>query len=297
MKIETLLVALDFSETAFAGARWAIEQLAPRNVTLLHVIDPPDRPRYAAALLLVEDAVEATAREFAERRLREFTEEISFRAVRSEVRVGKPSAQIRSVAREIGVDLVVIGPHGDRPLPWKFLGTTAERVVRSCPVPVLVATNPEPRQPQRILTPVDDASITPVVLEWTRFLAERWNADVTLLHVWSNALYSHVASMTYATTRDEDAAQKEIRTEMSEAAAHWLDMMARTGLDPARVTPAVRYGNAGEIAVEMAADLHAGVLVMGRTGSGLIEEAVLGSTVRTVLHGSRCPILVVTEPV
>ena len=296
MKIETLLVALDFSETDFAGARWAIQQFAPRNVTLLHVIDPPDRPRYAAAFLLVEDALEATAREFADRRLRDFAQELSPRAVQSEIRVGRPSAQITSVAREIGADLVVIGPHGDRPRPWKFLGTTAERVVRSCPVPVLVATNPDPHPPQRILTPVDDASITPAVLEWTRALAERWNAEVTLLHVWSNALYGHLASMSYATARDEEAAQKEIRTEMSEAAARWLDEMARTGLEPARVTITVRYGNAGEIAVETADEVHAGLVVMGRRGSGLIE-AVLGSTVRTVLHGSRCPILVITEPV
>jgi len=296
MKIETLLIALDFSETAFAGARWAIQQFAPENVTLLHVIDSPDRPRYAAALRLADEGLEATAREFSDRRLREFAKDLGPRAVRSEVRVGKPSAQITSVAREIGADLVVIGPHGDRPRPWNFLGTTAERVVRSCPVPVLVATNPELRPPQRILTPVDDASITPTVLEWTRALAERWNADVSLLHVWSNSLYSHIASMSYATTRDEEAAQNEIRMEMSEAAARWLDDMARTGLDPARVTTTVRYGNAGEIAVETAAEAQAGLIVMGRRGSGLIEEAVLGSTVRTVLLGARCPILVVTEP-
>ena len=295
MKIDTLLIALDFSEAGLAGARWAVRQLTPRKVALLHVIHSPAQPRYAAALASTNDGLEATAREDATWRLRELAEKIEPTA-ECEVRVGRPSEQIVSAARELAADLVVIAPHGDRPRRWQFLGTTAERVVRSSPVPVLVATDPGSDAPRTILAPVDDAPNTPAVLEWTRNLAERWNADVTLLHVWSNALYSHVASMSYATARADDAAQNEIRTELSEAATRWLDEMARTGLDSTRVTAVVRYGNAGDIAVETAATMEAGLIVMGRRGAGLIAEAVLGSTVRTVLQGARCPVLVVTDP-
>lgn len=297
MKIETVLIALDFSDTALEAARWAIQQLSPRHVVLLHVIDPPDRPGFAIALLWADDSVEVAARKYAARRIRDIADGLPHGTVRTEVRLGKPSEQISTAAREFEADLVVIGPHGDRARPWKFLGTTADRVVRTSPVPVLVATNPGSSAPRRILTPVDDVSITPTVLEWTRDLAERWDADVTLLHVWSNALYSHVASMTHATIPDEDAARKEIRKELSDAAAHWLDEMTRIRLDRTRVTATVRYGNAGDIAVEMAAEAEAGLIVMGRRGSGLIVPALLGSTVGTVLHGARCPVLVVTDRV
>ena len=55
------------------------------------------------------------------------------------------------------------------------------------------------------------------------------------------------------------------------------------------------YGNAAEVTVETAATLHADLIVVGRRGSGLVRPALLGSTVGTVLHGARCPVLVVTN--
>ena len=213
MKIERLLVAVDFSDTATAAARYAAEHFAPgAEVVLLHVIDPPARPHFARDVLPPEDALEAMAREFAARRSTELASSLpSGLRSRVEVRVGKPHEVIASTADEVDASVVVIGPHGDRPRPWRFLGTTADRVVRTSPVPVLVATAPTPHPPRRILVPVDDDSAASPVLEWTRDLADRFDADVTLLHVWSNAVYSHVASMSYAETRTEADARARDR--------------------------------------------------------------------------------------
>jgi nucleotide-binding universal stress UspA family protein len=50
---------------------------------------------------------------------------------------GDPCEGILHVARERNADLIVMGTHGRRGLSRAFLGSVAERVVRTSPTPVL----------------------------------------------------------------------------------------------------------------------------------------------------------------
>ncbi len=296
MNVERMLIGMDFSEVAIRSAKWASQYFAPdAEIILAHVIELPDRPLFARRALPAEGVIEGAAREYAATHLREVATFLTSRTARREIRVGKPHEGMAGLVRETHADLVVIGPHDDRPRPSKFLGTTAERVVRTSQVPVLVAGSPPAGTPRNILVPIDDAAITPAVLAWTRDLADRFDADVTLLHVMSNAVYSHVASMSHATAANESEARHDIQQELAQAGAHWLEELARTGVARDRVTAAVANGKPGDVAVEMAAAMHADLIVLGRRGSGLVAPALLGSTVGTVLHGARCPVLVITE--
>jgi nucleotide-binding universal stress UspA family protein len=297
MTLDKILIGIDFSETAIKSAKWVSDFFAPSaDVILAHVIDPPDQPPFGRHLLPPLDVIEAEAREFATSHLRDVATFLTPRAPRCEIRLGKPYEQITKLAREVGADVIVVGPHGDRPRPSKFLGTTAERIVRTSPVPVLVATNPPTGIPQHILVPVDDLSITPTLLAWTRDLASAFDADVTLLHVWSNAVYSHVASMSYAEKANEADAREEINNELRESGLFWLREVARTGIKRDRVSAAVTHGKPGDATVQLANAMHADLIMLGRRGTGLVAPALLGSTVGTVLHGSPCPVLVITEP-
>jgi nucleotide-binding universal stress UspA family protein len=297
MTFDTILIGMDFSETAIKAAKWASEHFAPRaEITLVHVIDLPDQPPFGRHLLPAPDVIEADAREYAATHLREVASYLTPEAPRREIRVGKPYEQITNLARESNVSLVIVGPHGDRPRPSKFLGTTAERIVRTSPVAVLVATNPPSGPPRNLLVPVDEMSVTPTLLEWTRQLADDFDADVTLLHVWSNAVYSHVASMSYAAKAREADAREEISNELRDAGLHWLREIARTGIQRDRVSAVVTHGKPGDATIQQASAMHADLIVLGRRGTGLVAPALLGSTVGTVLHGSSCPVLVVTEP-
>ena len=296
MAVKSLVAAIDLDEPSAAAVRWASAVFAPNaDVTLLHVIEPPNRPWFARHLLPEAEQIEAVAREHAATRLREIASRIDRANVRFEIRLGSPYEQICAYAQQAGADLVVIGPHGDRPRPSKFLGTTAERIVRMSAAPVLIVMNPPDGPAKRLLVPVDDADVTPRVLDWTRRIAEQFDAAVALLHVWSNAVYSYVASMSFATEKNEAAAREEIRRELSEAATHWLQEMSRTGLRRDRVTAEVTYGDAGARTLEVAAEKRADMIVMGRSGAGIARAAFLGSTVGTVLHGARCPALIITD--
>jgi universal stress protein A len=58
-------------------------------------------------------------------------------------RLGTPYEQIIKVARERGVDLIIIATHGYTGLKHFLLGSTTERVVRVSPCPVLVVRQEE----------------------------------------------------------------------------------------------------------------------------------------------------------
>jgi universal stress protein E len=297
MSYDTIVIAIDFSETSIKAAKWAAETFAPTAaITLVHVVDPPDRPPFGRHLLPAPEVIEAEAREYGVEHLREVATFLTAAAPRCVIRVGKPHEEITRLAADVGADLIVVGPHGDRPRPTRFLGTTAERIVRTSPVSVLIGTNPPAGRPRHLLAPVDDSPITPTLLAQTRDLAETFDADVTLLHVWSNAVYIHVASMSYAAKANESEAREEIDHELRDAGLHWLRELARTGIDRERVDAVVTHGKAGDAALQAAATVRADFIILGRQGTGVIVPALLGSTVSTVLHGSMCPVLVVADP-
>ena len=59
------------------------------------------------------------------------------------VRDGAPFDEICKAAKEIESDLIVIATHGYTGLKHVFLGSTAERVVRHAPCPVLIVRERE----------------------------------------------------------------------------------------------------------------------------------------------------------
>jgi universal stress protein A len=61
----------------------------------------------------------------------------------SSQRLGTPYEEIVKVAKEMEVDLIIIATHGYTGLKHFLLGSTAERVVRLAPCPVLVVREEE----------------------------------------------------------------------------------------------------------------------------------------------------------
>jgi universal stress protein A len=59
------------------------------------------------------------------------------------VHMGKPSREIINLAKAKKVDLIIIATHGYTGMKHVLLGSTAERVVRRAPCPVLVVREKE----------------------------------------------------------------------------------------------------------------------------------------------------------
>lgn len=65
------------------------------------------------------------------------------------LKTGDPRDTIDHTAKELGVDLIVMGTHGRRGFSRALLGSVAETVVRSAPCPVLTVRNPKPTKSDR----------------------------------------------------------------------------------------------------------------------------------------------------
>ena len=297
MSFQKVVVGMDFSDAAIAAAKWTGQWFAHEaDLVFVHAIEVPHRPIFATDAMPSGDVIKDAVLDFATSRIDEVARSVSGRPIQREFRVGKPADVIHQVVFDVGADLVVIGPHGMRPHTAGLLGSVADRIVRLSPVSVLVATNPRQRPPTRILAAVDDSRITPTVLAQVRSLAETFDARVTLLHTWSDGVYSHVASMSYATARNEDDARREIREEITNEATRWLETLARTGLSAEHVDVIVTHGDAGDETLAAAERIDPDLIVLGRRGSGLVAAALLGSTLGTVVRGARRPVLVVADP-
>ena len=144
MDFKAILVATDFSECAGAAFKVA-KKLAGQfgaKIVLLHVIQQRIVARVAEHLKVEPDGLLPAFREEAQQKLDEFLQDCCRDSleVTSIVTVGIPFQEIAVVARDLAVDLIVIGGYGRSgrgPIEEVFFGSTAEKVVRLLPCPVL----------------------------------------------------------------------------------------------------------------------------------------------------------------
>lgn len=295
MRLHKIIIGVDLSEASIVAAHWTATYFAPgAELVLAHVLPPRERPRFSTHAL--GDESDALARQEAAGMLAEVARLVGPPAPRQEIHAGKPHEELCAAADAAGAELIVVGAHGESHHASRFLGTTADRLVRTARLPVLVAVSPTQRTPKNLLVAVEDADVTPRVLEWAHDISATHDAAVTLLHVWSNAAYSHAASMSYATAGSPRQAEVEIAKELRAESVRWLEGLAATGLPRAGVTSAVRFGHPGDCIVTTARQMAADLIVIGRHGTGMAGPELLGRTVRTVLHEAHCPVLVVAEP-
>ncbi len=70
--------------------------------------------------------------------------------VTTEVREGRPAPEIAEYARTIDADVVAMGTRGRHGENRFLIGSVAERVVRTCPVPVLTVRQLTDEDPRRV---------------------------------------------------------------------------------------------------------------------------------------------------
>jgi universal stress protein A len=142
ISLQRILVPVDFSALSKKATRYAVKlsQVFNAEISLFHVIEPDLTPFFDGATIEPPRVSNGTSASRTNRMKSWVTSARTAGATRiaSIIRIGLPAHQIVEAARNMDVDLIVIGTHGYT--GWKHLaiGSTAERVVRAAPCPVLV---------------------------------------------------------------------------------------------------------------------------------------------------------------
>jgi nucleotide-binding universal stress UspA family protein len=226
-------------------------------------------------------------------------EEQIARCVPADVPVASRRMDVYAAARAIAeyaaavkADLVVLGPHAKRPLEAGFLGTTADRVIRTVEVPVLVVRGALELPLRRVLVPVDlserTGSVLDVGLAWAAGLGAHGGAlpvaeaEMLIIHVVPRVLAPGRLAFNRATVLP--GMNREVE-----------DALARHGgAASVEVSEEVVWGDRPDREiVRVAGESAAGLVVVATHGYGPVKRALIGGTASGVARAAPCPVLLV----
>jgi nucleotide-binding universal stress UspA family protein len=291
-----VVVGIDFSDQSAAVARWTARWL-PEDAELIlaHALVVPELDRFLANQYPLPPSFLENAKLGADRRLKELSASVGYPRTWVEIREGRPSQVMAQVAAEFGADLVVVGKHGEGGSKRGYPGRTAEDLVRSSTVPVLVTGDDDPANPKRIAVALTFSSVTDHVVKWVARFASAFNADVMAIHVVGSAVLSHVLSMASVTQGKATMSEPEIEKVFSPERDQWTEKLVAVGIPAERVSSIVVFGDVADALLSAADEGHADMIIMG-SHAGPVRRALLGSAASGVLRHAMLPVLVVREP-
>jgi len=214
--------------------------------------------------------------------------------VHTTIRLGEPAVAILGLVAECEADIVVMATHGRTGLGRAWLGSVADRVLRSSPVPVLLL-HPNQHRIERLrtlLVPVDGSPGGAVALATAVPLARTSGARLVLvratvpLPLW---LYEPTLGLNTGPLIDPMWAE-DARLAAEAYAQGLAGRLRRTGL------AAEGQGISGQpgVAIVAAAEAaDADLIVMSTRGRAGPLRSILGSVANEVVRQSRRPVLLV----
>jgi nucleotide-binding universal stress UspA family protein len=144
--IKKVLVPVDFSDYSKSSLRYAVNFAKRFNaeINLIYVVEPmvypPDFSMGQIAIPSVDIEMDKRAsEELSNLAKKEIPPDIISKTI---VKTGKPFIEIIETAVEEDVDLIIIATHGHTGIEHVLFGSTAEKVVRKAPCPVLTLREP-----------------------------------------------------------------------------------------------------------------------------------------------------------
>ena len=133
--IDSVVIATDGSESVTRAVTVALD-LARRFEASVHALYVVDTGEVDSSPEELRDELRNALESQGEEAL-DAVNDHADREVVTAVREGRPAAEITEYAREQDADVVATGTRGRHGENRFLIGSVAERVVRSCPVPVL----------------------------------------------------------------------------------------------------------------------------------------------------------------
>lgn len=295
-----ILFPTDFSQYANHAFAYAVA-LAKKRGGTIHMVNVLDVNLFTlgsghGVWLAGSDMerVEQSMREHAEERLEHLSHQAEQHGVVAKQHIvkGAPAAAISQQAVILGCGLIVLATHGRSGVDRIVFGSTAERVMRESPIPVLAIKHPEHEfveRPElevglkRVLFPTDFSPYSEKGLPYAVHLAKEFGATLVVLHVNDLPLVipEYLPELSTSPTQDLEEYGRE-------SLARLASTITEVPVESTQVTgrPHVEIAKVVE---EQSIDL----VVMpthGRTG---VSHLLLGSVAEKVIRAAKCPVLTV----
>lgn len=269
-----VLVALDGSHLAERGLtllRAICRGAEEREISLLRVVTAREEDAHAGAL---EDAREYLSGQ---------RSACPGGTVQGIARSGEDvAAEILSVA-EAGHDLVILMTHGSGGLMRWWSGSVAQRVVRHCPVPLLLGSARAaalPERIERILVPLDGSEQAASILGLVEDLALDLDAEVVLVSAYWVDAYHHVHSLGIDAGDMRAAAEAHIQEQAADLRRHGI-----------RTSCIVALNQPAELILKAVESTASDLIAMTTHGRSGVRRWFLGSVAEKVLKVSPVPVL------
>lgn len=147
VNIKNILVPTDFSEYSKGTLPYAVDfaHKYGAKITLMHIFDEELlSPIFFEAGGVAQEYYNRL-QDRLEAAVDDFLDAIDMEGVEFEAMLGNgtPYVEIIKYARENGMDLIMVSTHGRTGLAHAFLGSTAEKIIRKAPCPVMVIRHPD----------------------------------------------------------------------------------------------------------------------------------------------------------
>ncbi len=289
-----IVVGYDGSPGARLALEWAIQTAKrdDRQLTLLHCVGLTMTPTFRA----YDPSVQANAYDEMSRGVLAEAIEIATQTLdRKDVHplsvIGSAAAELVGVSSQ--ADLVVTGSRGHGAISGGLLGSTSYAVTAHAHCPAVVVrgdTVVHAGRSHPVVVAFDDSKNAQKALETAVQVAVAAEAPLHVVAV------DNVGGLEVWPETDTMLGREQMMDEMHR---HLGETLRQVANDAERAHPGldvhtnVLGGGAGEAIAAYAADVRAGLVVMGSRGHGGFTGMLLGSVSHRVVHDAPCPVMVV----
>jgi nucleotide-binding universal stress UspA family protein len=208
---------------------------------------------------------------------------------RAETRLGDPAGMILSAARELEADFIVMASTGKGAFSRLALGSVADRIARTSPIPVLIVRAGNEPVVKRLLVPVDGSDLSRAAIPVARDLALRLNVPIQFVYVMDYTKITPGGLGTSVMTRD---IQEQLISEASLVGQQVLnEAVGEVHASGVVATERLLRGIAGQSIIE--ATEPGDLTVMSSHGRSGITRWLIGSVAEKLVRTGPSPVLLV----
>lgn len=282
-----MLCALNLSGTSADVARRVtfFHKAKFKTVHFLHTIDPKILPGHSFVSgegIALLDKLQTSAMSC----LQTTAESAGVSYAELLVTTGNVPDSVTAHAVELDASLLIIGSHlRQDAIADLFLGSTANKIVRSSPCPILLAKKmPASKGYANVIIAVDFSENNMPMVQFVREILP--DAKITLIHIYETP-FEH--KLHYADLDELDI--KTYKAYVQNAAIEQMNQLCQA-FGTTDISTLILQGDAPTTILNQAKKLKADLIVMGKNKQTMPQEMILGSVTNQVINSCDSDVLI-----